>query len=51
MTDTQKKAGDLFVHIGTVEQGTLKVGTALQLEVDHAGVHQSAPITRRRIAA
>src|SRR5882762_3318579 len=35
VTDTQKKAGDLFVHIGTVEQGTLKVGTALQLEVDH----------------
>jgi alanyl-tRNA synthetase len=24
------------VHLGTVEQGTLKVGTALQLEVDHA---------------
>ena len=36
VTDTQKKAGDLFVHLGTVEQGTLKVGTALQLEVDHA---------------
>ena len=35
VTDTQKKAGDLFVHIGTVEQGTLKAGTALQLEVDH----------------
>src|SRR5438477_7359636 len=35
VTDTQKKAGDLFVHTGTVEQGTLKVGTALQLEVDH----------------
>ncbi|MBR1124416.1 alanine--tRNA ligase [Bradyrhizobium lablabi] len=35
VTDTQKKAGDLFVHIGTVEQGTLKPGTALQLEVDH----------------
>ncbi|WP_426527408.1 alanine--tRNA ligase [Bradyrhizobium sp. McL0615] len=35
VTDTQKKVGDLFVHIGTVEQGTLKVGTALQLEVDH----------------
>jgi alanyl-tRNA synthetase len=35
VSDTQKKAGDLFVHIGTVEQGTLKVGTALQLEVDH----------------
>lgn len=35
VSDTQKKAGDLFVHLGTVEQGTLKVGTALQLEVDH----------------
>jgi alanyl-tRNA synthetase len=35
VTDTQKKVGDLFVHLGTVEQGTLKVGTALQLEVDH----------------
>jgi alanyl-tRNA synthetase len=36
VTDTQKKAGDLFVHQGTVEHGTLKPGTALQLEVDHA---------------
>jgi alanyl-tRNA synthetase len=36
VTDTQKKAGDLFVHLGTVEQGTLKGGAALQLEVDHA---------------
>jgi len=36
VTDTQKKAGDLFVHLGTVEQGTLKSGTALLLEVDHA---------------
>jgi alanyl-tRNA synthetase len=36
VTDTQKKAGDLWVHLGTVEQGTLKVGAALQLEVDHA---------------
>jgi alanyl-tRNA synthetase len=36
VTDTQKKAGDLFVHLGTVEQGTLKPGTALSLEVDHA---------------
>ena len=35
VTDTQKRAGDLFVHVGTVEQGTLKPGTALQLEVDH----------------
>jgi alanyl-tRNA synthetase len=37
VTDTQKKAGgDLFVHLGTVEQGTLKPGAALALEVDHA---------------
>jgi alanyl-tRNA synthetase len=35
VTDTQKKAGDLFVHFGSVEQGTLKPGAALQLEVDH----------------
>ncbi|MDO9060821.1 MAG: alanine--tRNA ligase, partial [Bradyrhizobium sp.] len=35
VTVTQKKAGDLFVHLGTVEQGTLKPGAALALEVDH----------------
>ena len=35
VTETQKKAGDLFVHLGTVEQGTLKAGAALALEVDH----------------
>jgi alanyl-tRNA synthetase len=36
VTDTQKKAGDLFVHSGTIEEGTLKAGTALALNVDHA---------------
>ena len=36
VTETHKKAGDLFVHFGTVEQGILKTDTALQLEVDHA---------------
>ena len=35
VTDTQKKLGDLFVHVGIVESGELKLGTALQLEVDH----------------
>ncbi len=35
VTETQKKAGDLFVHVGTVEEGTLKSGAALQLDVDH----------------
>jgi alanyl-tRNA synthetase len=35
VTDTLKRAGDLYVHFGKVEQGTLKVGTPLSLEVDH----------------
>jgi alanyl-tRNA synthetase len=33
--DTQKRAGDLVAHLGQMEQGVLKVGAALQLEVDH----------------
>ncbi|HZP78275.1 MAG TPA: alanine--tRNA ligase [Pseudolabrys sp.] len=36
VTDTQKRAGDLFVHFGTVEEGTLKAGDPLLLDVDHA---------------
>ena len=36
VTDTQKKAGDVFVHSGVVEEGTLKVGAPLTLDVDHA---------------
>jgi alanyl-tRNA synthetase len=36
VTETQKKAGDLFVHNGVVEQGVLKPGLPLLLEVDHA---------------
>jgi alanyl-tRNA synthetase len=35
VTDTQKHLGDVFVHIGTVEEGTLKAGAALALDVDH----------------
>jgi alanyl-tRNA synthetase len=35
VTDTQKHLGDVLVHLGTVEEGTLKVGAALALEVDH----------------
>ncbi|MGC1467093.1 MAG: alanine--tRNA ligase-related protein, partial [Pseudolabrys sp.] len=35
VTDTQKHGGDLFVHHGTLAQGTLKVGDPLLLEVDH----------------
>jgi alanyl-tRNA synthetase len=36
VTDTQKKAGDVFAHVGVVEDGSLKAGLALTLEVDHA---------------
>jgi alanyl-tRNA synthetase len=35
VTDTQKHLGDVFVHTGTMEEGTLTVGAALALEVDH----------------
>jgi alanyl-tRNA synthetase len=35
VTDTQKKAGDLFVHAVKVGEGTVKVGDPLLLEVDH----------------
>jgi len=36
VTDTQKKAGDLFVHFGKVEEGTIEAGKPLELKVDHA---------------
>jgi len=36
VSDTQKKAGDLFAHVVKVEQGTVKAGDPLLLEVDHA---------------
>jgi alanyl-tRNA synthetase len=36
VSDTQKKAGDLFAHYVAVEQGSVKVGDPLFLEVDHA---------------
>src|SRR6185312_14685350 len=36
VTDTQKKAGDVWAHLVTVAEGTLKVGDPLLLEVDHA---------------
>ena len=35
VTDTQKRAGDLYVHFGKVEQGALTIGTPLSLDVDH----------------
>ena len=36
VTDTQKNAGDVWVHVVKVAQGTVKVGDPLLLEVDHA---------------
>jgi alanyl-tRNA synthetase len=35
VSETQKKLGDLFVHLGTVESGSFKAGDAVELEVDH----------------
>lgn len=35
VTDTQKKADGLFVHSAVVEQGSIKVGDAVALDVDH----------------
>jgi alanyl-tRNA synthetase len=36
VTETQKKLGDLFVHIGFVEEGAVVPGASAVLEVDHA---------------
>jgi len=35
ITDTQKRVDDMFVHVGKVESGTIKVGDELKLIVDH----------------
>jgi alanyl-tRNA synthetase len=36
VTDTQKKLGSVFAHIGRVESGTVTTGQAVVAEVDHA---------------
>jgi alanyl-tRNA synthetase len=36
VTDTQKKLGDLFVHLGRVESGVLRADAAVVATVDHA---------------
>ena len=33
--DTQKKVGDLFVHIGKIEKGSIKVGENVNLSIDN----------------
>jgi alanyl-tRNA synthetase len=35
VTETQKKLGDLVVHVGTMDQGTFKTGDAAELLVEH----------------
>jgi alanyl-tRNA synthetase len=35
VTATEKKLGDLFAHVGIAEKGSLKVGDAVELAVDH----------------
>jgi alanyl-tRNA synthetase len=47
VTDTKKKAGEVFIHLGTVEEGMLKAGMELALEVDH---HRRAEIRRNHSA-
>jgi alanyl-tRNA synthetase len=57
--DTVRKAGDLFVHIGNVKHGTLRVGEAVELRVDggrrrrlranHSVTHLLHEALRRRL--
>ena len=35
VTDTQKRVGDVFVHVGVMEKGALRSGDAVELDVDH----------------
>ena len=35
VTDTQKKLGDLHVHLGRVEEGSIRIDEPVELEVDH----------------
>lgn len=36
VTDTQKRVGDLIIHQGVLEKGGLRLGDALELEVDRS---------------
>ena len=59
VTDTQKKLGDLHVHLGTVAGGTLKLGDDLQMRVDplrraslrshHSATHLLHAALRRKL--
>jgi alanyl-tRNA synthetase len=47
VTDTQKRLGDLFVHVSKIAEGSVRVGDTVEMEVDHARrtgnrIHHSA---------
>ena len=35
VTDTQKKLGDLHIHLGRVEEGSIRIDEPVELAVDH----------------
>ena len=54
VTDTQKRAGDVIVHYGTVESGSFNTGDALTLTVDaarRAGLRANHSVTHLLHAA
>ena len=61
VADTQKKLGDLHVHLGTVAHGKLAVGDVVELRVDgerrtrlranHSATHLMHEALRRRLGA
>jgi alanyl-tRNA synthetase len=59
VADTQKRLGDLIVHIGAVKRGTIKVGDVVELRIDgerraalranHSATHLVHEALRRRL--
>ncbi len=59
--DTQKKVSDLFVHLGKVARGTIKVGDIVELRIDterrralranHSATHLLHEAPRRRLGS
>jgi alanyl-tRNA synthetase len=59
VADTQKRLGDLIVHLGAVKRGTIKVGDVVELRIDgerraalranHSATHLVHEALRRRL--